>query len=36
LTHVSPRYSDTIILLEQAKSIFENTTVAEDGMAIDL
>jgi ribonuclease Z len=36
LTHISPRYSDTNILLEQAKAIFENTRIAEDGLAVEL
>ncbi len=36
LTHISPRYSDSTILLQQAKAIFENTRIAEDGMSIDL
>ena len=32
LTHISSRYPDTSILLEQARSIFPNTKVAEDLM----
>jgi ribonuclease Z len=37
LTHISSRYSeDTSILLKEAKSIFENTIVAEDLMALDI
>ena len=35
LTHISPRYSDDPgLLLEQAKKIFGNTVIAEDGMKI--
>lgn len=36
LTHISPRYSDTTILLEQAKEIFQQTKIAEDGLYLDL
>jgi ribonuclease Z len=37
LTHISSRYSDdTSILLKEAKSIFENTIVAEDLMAMEI
>ncbi len=36
LTHISPRYSDPAPLLEQARAIFPNTSVAEDGLAIDI
>lgn len=36
LTHISARYSDATILLEQAKKIFENTIVAEDFMEISI
>ena len=36
LTHVSARYGDTRILLEQAKKIFRNTKVAEDFMKIEI
>jgi ribonuclease Z len=36
LTHVSARYDDTSILLEQAKKIFKNTLVAEDFMKIEI
>ncbi|MFH1520376.1 MAG: ribonuclease Z [Candidatus Micrarchaeota archaeon] len=36
LTHISPRYSDITILLEQAKEIFQQTKIAEDGMYLDL
>ncbi|VVC04760.1 Ribonuclease Z [Candidatus Bilamarchaeum dharawalense] len=36
LTHVSPRYANTNILLEQAKNIFPQTKIAEDGFSIDL
>ncbi|MGC8896052.1 MAG: ribonuclease Z [Candidatus Bathyarchaeia archaeon] len=36
LTHVSARYDDTSILLEQAKKIFKNTKVAEDFMRIEI
>jgi ribonuclease Z len=36
LTHVSARYDDTSILLEQAQKVFKNTQVAEDFMKIDI
>ena len=36
LTHVSARYSDTVLLLEQAKKIFPNTVVADDFMVLEL
>jgi ribonuclease Z len=36
LTHVSARYADSALLLEQAKKVFENTVVAEDFLVLDL
>jgi ribonuclease Z len=36
LTHVSARYDDTSVLLEQARKIFKNTQVAEDFMKIEI
>lgn len=36
LTHVSARYKDTSALLKDAKSVFKNTEMAKDGMAIIL
>lgn len=36
LTHISGRYKDTAELLKEAKAIFQNTVVAEDGMNIEL
>ena len=36
LTHISARYEDTSILLEQAQKIFKNTQVAEDFMKIEI
>jgi ribonuclease Z len=36
LTHVSARYEDTSILLEQARKVFKNTQVAEDFMKIEI
>jgi ribonuclease Z len=36
LTHISSRYSDPAILLEEARLIFPETIVAEDMMVIDL
>ncbi|MDI6691322.1 MAG: ribonuclease Z [Candidatus Bathyarchaeota archaeon] len=36
LTHVSARYDDVSILLEQAKKIFRNTKVAEDFLKIEI
>lgn len=36
LTHISARYKDPKELLDEARSVFKNTRVAEDGMSIDL
>jgi ribonuclease Z len=36
LTHISSRYPDPGVLLEQARNIFKNTAVAEDLMKIDI
>jgi ribonuclease Z len=36
LTHISARYDNASILLEQAKKIFRNTQVAEDFMRIEI
>lgn len=36
LTHISARYENTSILLEQAKKIFKNTEVAEDFRRIEI
>jgi len=36
LTHISPRYADVSGLLAEAKSVFTNTTIAEDGLSIDI
>jgi ribonuclease Z len=36
LTHISARYDNTSILLEQAQKIFKNTRVAEDFMKIEI
>ena len=36
LTHISARYKDCSALLEEARKIFENTTVAEDFMVVDV
>jgi len=36
LTHISARYKDTSLLLEQAKKIFSKVDVAEDFMKIEL
>ena len=36
LTHVSARYTDAALLLEQAKKVFPNTVVAEDFMVLEL
>lgn len=36
LTHISARYKDTSLLLEQAKKIFSQVDVAKDFMKIDL
>lgn len=36
LTHVSARYKDNSVLLDEARKIFEKTIVAEDFMVIDV
>lgn len=36
LVHISPRYEDPSVLLEQAQAIFPNTIVAEDLMEIEI
>jgi ribonuclease Z len=36
LTHISARYSDAGLLLEQAKKIFADTVVAEDFFVLEL
>jgi ribonuclease Z len=36
LTHVSARYTDAALLLNQARKVFKNTLVAEDFMRIEL
>jgi len=36
LTHISARYADAGLLLEQAQKVFENTVVAEDFMVLEL
>jgi len=36
LTHISARYPDATLLLEQAKKVFEETVVAEDFMVVEL
>jgi ribonuclease Z len=36
LTHISARYADANVLLEQAQKVFENTVVAEDFMLLEL
>ena len=36
LAHISPRYDDDTGLLKEARSMFQNTTVAEDLMSIDI
>ena len=36
LTHISARYPDATLLLEQAKKVFANTVVAEDFMELEL
>ena len=36
LTHISARYADARVLLEQAQKIFKNTVVAEDFMRLEL
>lgn len=34
LTHISPRYRDPKVLLEEAKSVFKRSRVAKDGMKV--
>ena len=36
LTHISARYPDATLLLEQAKKVFANTVLAEDFMELEL
>jgi len=36
LTHISARYPDATLLLEQARKVFSNTVVAEDFMEVEL
>jgi ribonuclease Z len=36
LTHISARYKDASLLLEQARKVFSNTDLAEDFLKIDL
>jgi ribonuclease Z len=36
ITHISPRYSDVVPLLEGAKAIFPATQIASDGLSIDI
>jgi ribonuclease Z len=36
LSHISARYPDASSLLEQAKKVFPNTVLAEDGMELEL
>ena len=36
LTHISARYPDATLLLEQAKRVFANSLVAEDFMVLEL
>ena len=36
LTHISARYPDATLLLDQAKKVFANTLVAEDFMVLEL
>ncbi len=36
LTHISPRYSDHSLLLEEARKIFPATEIAFDGLIIDI
>ena len=36
LTHISARYDDTSLLLEQARKVFKNTKVAEDFMKMEI
>jgi len=36
LTHISARYDETNMLLEQAQKTFKNTQVAEDFMKIEI
>jgi ribonuclease Z len=35
LTHISARYPDAGLLLEQAKKVFESVVVAEDFLVLD-
>jgi len=36
LTHISARYSDDALLMEQAKRTFPNTAVAKDFLELEI
>ncbi len=36
ITHISPRYKDPGVLLKEAKEVFEESYIAEDGMNIEI
>ncbi len=36
LIHISARYPDATLLLDQAKKVFDNTVIAEDFMELEL
>lgn len=36
LTHISPRYADTKPLLDQARAVFTDSMIAEDGLSLDI
>lgn len=36
LAHISPRYSDPALLLDEARGVFQDTEIAFDGMKLDL
>ncbi|MBD3209791.1 ribonuclease Z [Candidatus Micrarchaeota archaeon] len=36
ITHISPRYSDSSMLLKQAQEIFNNTIIASDGLTVEI
>jgi ribonuclease Z len=36
LTHISARYKDANLLLEQARKVFSNTDIAQDFLRLEL
>ena len=36
LTHISPRYAEISLLLTEAKAVFDNVRIAEDGLTVEV